>query len=277
MSTLRSLLVHLDGTARTETRLRVAHQLASDHQAALTALFAVTPRYLPLLPLAGGVPPMQLPADIDPDHRARARLLFTAAQDAGTPDSHWDELHGEPLAGAFARRALLCDLLLLGQRDPADAAGFDVPADFVESVLIDSGRPALVVPYAGEATARPRTVLVAWKPTRESARAVSAALPFLARARHVHVVCGDAPGRGVDEALVRLGRYLRQHGIESLHEHRHLPHGDAGNGLLSLAADVGAEMLVMGCYGHSRARELVLGGATRTVLESMTLPVLMAH
>ena len=277
MNALRSLLVHLDGTARAETRLRLAHQLAGTHAAALTALFAVTPRYLPLLPLAGGVPPMPMPPDVDPDHRAHARALFDRARDAGAATCHWEELSGEPVRETFARRALLTDLLVLGQRHPTDAAGFDVPADFVESVLIDSGRPALVVPYAGEATAGPQTVLVAWKPTRESARAVTGALPFLQRAKRVHAVCAEARGGEANEALARLGQYLRLHGVEALHEHRGLPGGDAGNRLLSLAADVDADMLVMGCYGHSRARELVLGGATHTVLESMTLPVLMAH
>lgn len=274
---LRSVLVHLDGTARAETRLRLAHQLASAHGAALTALFAVTPRYLPLLPLAGGVPTMPIPADIDPDHRAHAKDLFARAQDAGAPASHWEELSGEPVVATFARRALLADLLVLGQRHPSDAARFDVPADFVESVLLDSGRPALVVPYLGEATAEPRTVLVAWKPTREAARAVTGAQPFLRSAKRVHAVCADAHGSDEDEALARLDQYLRLHGVEALREHHSLPGSDAGNGLLSLAADVDAELLVMGCYGHSRARELVLGGATRTVLESMTLPVLMAH
>lgn len=277
MNALRSILVHLDGTARAETRLRVAHQLAGAHRAELNALFAVAPRHLPQLPLAGGVPSMPMPAEINPDHLAHAMALFERTIDAGAPASNWEALNGEPVINRFVQRALLCDLLVLGQRDPTDATGHDVPGDFVESVLIDSGRPALIVPYAGGASVTPLTVLIAWKPTRESAHALTSALPFLQQAKHVHAVCAADDSGGTRQAFPRLARYLRMHGVESVSEHSALVDGDAGDGLLSLAADVGAEMIVMGCYGHSRARELVLGGASRTVLATMTVPVLMAH
>ncbi|CAN7738847.1 MULTISPECIES: universal stress protein [unclassified Variovorax] len=277
MNALRSILVHLDGTARAEVRLRVAHQLAGAHRAELNALFAVAPRHLPQLPLAGGVPSMPMPAEINPDHLAHAMALFERTRDAGAPAINWQALNGEPVIESFVQRALLCDLLVLGQRAPTDATGHDVPGDFIESVLIDSGRPALIVPYAGEASATPQTVLIAWKPTRESAHALTAALPFLQQAKRVHAVCAADASGDTRQALPRLARYLRVHGVESMREHSALAAGDAGDRLLSLAADVGAEMIVMGCYGHTRAREFVLGGVSRTVLETMTVPVLMAH
>lgn len=277
MNALRSILVHLDGTARAETRLRVAHQLAGAHQAELSALFAVAPRHLPQLPLAGGVPSMPMPAEIDHDHLAHAKALYERTIGAGAPTSNWEALNGDPVIERFVQRALFCDLLVLGQRDPTDATGRDVPGNFVESVLIDSGRPALIVPYAGEASAKPQTVLIAWKPTREAAYALASALPFLQQAKHVHAVCASDDSGRPRQAPPRLERYLRLHGVESVREHGALGDSDAGDELLSLAADVGAEMIVMGCYGHSRARELVLGGASRTVLETMTVPVLMAH
>jgi nucleotide-binding universal stress UspA family protein len=220
---------------------------------------------------------MPTPADIDPDHRDHAREMFEQSRVGGAPACSWDELHGEPVTGAFVQRALMADLVVLGQRDPKDAAGFDVPVDFVEAVVIESGRPALVVPYTGAVSATPATVLIAWKSTRECAAALTAALPFLKRAHQVHAICADEDGlqSGRDE-LVKLARYLHLHGIDGVREH--LSHTeDAGNTLLSLAADVGAELIVMGCYGHSRAREFVLGGVSRTLLETMTVPVLMAH
>ena len=248
----------------------------------MTALFAVAPRFVPLplplpLPLSDGVRTAPLLDEIDPKHRAHAKALFERNVAAGAPASSWHELSDEPPIHGFVQRALVADLLVLGQRDPTDATGFDVPADFVEAVIIDSGRPALVVPYVGEATAEPQTVLVAWKPTRESAHAVTAALPFLRQAKNVHVVCSAEHIVDTQQALAQVGQYLRWHGIPSVREHHGLAGGDVGDGLLSLAADVGAALLVMGCYGHSRARELVLGGASRTVLQSMTVPVLMAH
>jgi nucleotide-binding universal stress UspA family protein len=278
MNSIQSILVHLDGTARAAVRLRIAHQLATTHSATLTALFAVAPHIVPLsLPLGDGVPIAPLLAEVDPKHRAHAKALYERSVAKGAPASTWHELSGEPPIQGFVERALLADLLVLGQRDPADAKGFDVPAGFVESVILDSGRPALVVPHAGEASAEPGTVLVAWKPTRESAHAVTAALPLLRGAKHVHVVCSAASSIDTQQALSQVGQYLSAHGIASVREHFGVASSDVGSGLLSLAAEVGAELLVMGCYGHSRARELVLGGASRTVLQSMTVPVLMAH
>ena len=274
MSPIRCILVHLDGTVRAEVRLRLAHQLALEHRAMLSAQFAVAPLVMPVS-FGGGMAAIPVPDEIDARHRDSARQLFerTIEPDACT----WHESAGEPPARSFVHRALLADLLVLGQRDPGDTSGFDVPADFVERVLIDSGRPGLVVPYAGDFRNLPETVLIGWKPTREAARALAGALPFLQRARQVHVVCSGNDDIDERQAMAEVGLYLRWHGIGSVIEHFGLNDSDAGSGLLSIAADTGAELLVMGCYGHGRTRELVLGGASRTVLQAMTLPVLMAH
>jgi nucleotide-binding universal stress UspA family protein len=277
MNAIPSLLVHLDGSAACEPRLQLAHQLAKSHGAALSALFAVAPRFVPVpLPIKGAVPDGPLLDEIDPAHRRHAKSVYDRAVAGGAPASTWHELSGEPAIAGFVQRALLADLLVLGQRHPTDADGFDVPADFVEAVIIDSGRPAFVVPCAGHVDPAPKTVLIAWKPTREAARALSASLPFLRRAQRVHIVC--ASDDIVDlQTAIQVRHYLRLHGIATTDEHHIRDRGQTGVGLLELCAELQAGLLVMGCYGHSRARELMLGGATRSVLQSMTLPVLMAH
>lgn len=274
MSPIRSILVHLDGCERAVARLRIAHELGIAHEATLSALFAVAPHFMPL---GEGLPLMPPINEIDPKHRDDAKRRFDQTVSNGAKSGAWNELKGEPPIPGFVQYALYADLLVLGQRDPKDATGLDVPADFVESVIIDSGKPALVIPYVGEYASVPQTVLVAWKPTRESARALAGALPMLQRARAVHVMCADEPLFDAQETRAQLKAYLHRHGITGVHEHLGLGGSDIGNGLLSLAADLSADLLVMGCYGHSRARELVLGGASRLVLQSMTLPVLMAH
>jgi nucleotide-binding universal stress UspA family protein len=280
MSPIRSVLVHLDGCPRAAVRLGIAHELCRGHEAALTALFAVAPR-IPELPPGQAHHAATVPAfdRIDPEHRRVARAMFDRAMASGAVAGTWRELAGEPPVAAFIERALHADLVVLGQRDPVEAAGFDVPADFVESVIMASGKPALVVPYVGEARATPDVVLVAWKPTRESARALAASLPILQRARRIHVVASAQDDARSALARTSIERLLQLHGIHEVRQHPGLGEleRDAGNGLLSLAADVGADLLVMGCYGHSRALEFVLGGASRTILQSMTLPVLMAH
>ncbi|VTU21777.1 Universal stress protein family protein [Variovorax sp. RA8] len=277
MTPIRSILVHLDGSTHAEARLRFAHHLARRHDAVLTALFAVAPQYLPLLPLKGDTLASRMAGRIDPGHRAHAYELVLRARTWGDVAVDWLELQGEPVIPSFARRALSADLLVLGQRDPRDAVGFDVPGDLTEAVIIGGGRPALVVPFAGAATPAPKTVLVAWKSTPECAHALTASLPFLRAASQVHLVCASD---NVDEAFpapVELIPYLHLHGIDHVHEHRRLDDSGAGRAILSLASETAADLIVMGCYGHTRARELVLGGASRAVLDSMCVPVLMAH
>ena len=167
--------------------------------------------------------------------------------------------------------------MLLGQHDTNDLQTLGVAADFVPSLLVASGRPALVVPNTGSHGALDGEVLIAWKASREAAHAVCAALPLLRRSRRIHVcTAADTPGGAAGPA--ELEAWLRLHGVEAAFQHHAaVPADMPGEGLLSLAADVEATLLVMGCYGHSRTREWVLGGATRTILQSMTLPVLMAH
>ena len=173
----------------------------------------------------------------------------------------------------FARQALHADLLVLGQHD-REQRDTGVPSDFVQAVLIASGKPALIVPYIGLRTPSFGSVFVAWKESRESARALAAALPILRQAHTVEVALDTTAGAGTD----LLPKYLQRHGVQAQFHTMPADAGSkAGELMLSMAADCSADLMVMGCYGHSRGRELVLGGASRTVLQSMTLPVLMSH
>jgi nucleotide-binding universal stress UspA family protein len=284
---VRSILCHLDASPKSAARLRHAREVARVRGASVTALYAVTPTLL-ALPLAGyeGLgTALPLFESLDREQLERAREVFERESRIDGPPLAWaDAGHSAPYV-ALQAAALCHDLLLLGQDDASDTARGMVPADLVPSAVIHGGRPALVLPHTGGPFAvMPQRVLLAWKPTREAARAASAALPWLAEASQIDLVC--APGGHGDSGSAafpgapEVERWLRTHGVAAPLRHHRL--GDeaersAGERLLSLAADVSAELLVMGCFGHSRAREWVLGGASRTVLRSMTLPVLMAH
>lgn len=273
MPALKSILLHIDGTARCVERVRVVRQLVESFDAKATALYGVMPSFMryPVAMEGGAMAAAEL-ARLDDECRDRARAAFLSAS-AASPRLTWVELAGDAPWG-FARQSLYADLVVLGQRDASDPASDGTPSDFLPSLLVETGRPALVLPYAGPIAPIGRTVLVAWKPTREAARAVSAALPWLRRAAQVHVVChGEDPG----PSLQAQQRYLQAHGVATTLHRGGPEQGGAGENLLSQAADLGADLLVMGCYGHSRTREWVLGGATRSVLQSMTLPVLMVH
>ena len=277
MSAIQSILLHIDASPRSVARLQVAHQLAEQFDAAVTALYAVMPTVL-LYPQAftAGAEAVPMLLEFETQRRDSARALFDKAVAVGMPRVKWAEVGDEAVRG-FSRQGLYADLLLLGQREPKGEWQAALPADFVESVLIDCGKPALVIPHIGAPATIGRTVLVAWKETRESARAVAAALPFLQTAERVHVVTwSDAAGfdRG---GPLNVDAFLRAHGVAPTMHRNGDASRDVGDHLLSLTADLGADLLVMGCYGHGRAREWALGGATRTVLQSMTVPVLMAH
>lgn len=280
MSPLKNILLHLDASPRSTTRLKVARQLAQRHEAAVTGLYAVTSNFVEMpFAAAESSEAGAIVLKLDAERRERALAQFKAAmQTEGSPVS-WSELGTEPVIWGFTQQALYADLLVLGQHETGSPTARDVPADFIESVLIGSGKPALVVPYAGEVATLGQNVLVAWRATRESARALAAALPLLQTAQQVHVATWSDEQGAPQAANERrqIEQYLASHGVKATLHWYGEGAGNPGDRLLSLAADMGSDLLVMGCYGHSRARELVMGGASRTVLRSMTLPVLMAH
>ena len=272
---IRSMLVHVDGTAASAARLEVARQLALRAESALCAMFVAAPP-LTSAQLALAESPEALFQTVDWGAAGHAKTVFQEAAARGGPSMRWLESTGFDAMTAFMRQALYADLLVLGQYDASAAHGSAAPSGFVESALIDTGKPALVVPHTGSFETIGRDVLIGWNATVPAAHAVAAALPWLHGARHVHVVeKAGLQGKHADE--LDIAQYLRLHGITPTLHPRFEANVHAGGPLLSLATAVGADLLVMGCYGHSRAREFVLGGATRTVLHTMTLPVLMAH
>jgi len=279
MDALASLLVHVDSTPRAEARLRIARRLAEAHGASLTAFYAAAPVVTEMdleVEVAAGATALTLLREVD-DVRRRAALstVDRVRAEAGAKASiAWEESDLADPIDATMRRALYADLVVLGQHEPSTPTQ-GVPTDFVESVIVGSGTPALVLPYIETGAAPGTCVLVAWNETPSCAHALSAAWPLVRSARRVHVVGWGRAAEG--GALDRAGEFLRQHGV-SAEVHRPRPaDADVGERMLSLAAELSADLMVMGCYGHSRALELVLGGATRTFLRSMTLPVLMAH
>ena len=275
MITIRSVLLHVDATPSNAARLEFARSFALRHQADLSAMFVDWPPQ----------PPVQLAFSerqvaLMPSNWAaadRAESLFNKAQADGGPPIRWLESSSADPVEAFCRQALYADLLVLGQHDPSAVLPGCAPTGFLESVLIATDKPALILPYEGKFETAGRNVVIGWNATPEAAHAITAALPWLRSARRVHVL------EAVDESAQRhigdldIAQYLQSHGIAAtLHRHRSSL-TDAGGVLLSLASEVGADLLVMACYRHSRLRELMLGGASRSVLQTMTLPVLIAH
>lgn len=275
---LAQLLVHLDALPQAVQRLEVACRLGQMHGAAVCALYAVTP-HLVELPFSPEIGPSIAAAlrDIDDAQRAGALAAFRQSPLAADVHATWAEVAEAPVAASFSQQALYADLLLLGQRDSSQASSSGVPSDFVETVISVSGKPALILPYVGAAAEIGQNVLIAWKPTREAARAVSAAMPLLQRARSVQIIAWASEEEAVSGERLDLNTYLSRHGVAAIWHREGQEPQALGELLLSRACDLNADLLVMGCYGHTRTREWILGGTSRTVLHTMTLPVLMAH
>ena len=175
----------------------------------------------------------------------------------------------------FGRIARRFDLAVVGQAEPKTNT---VEGVIVEAALFDSGRPLIIVRYTQKAPLKLDRVMVCWDGGRAAARAVGDAMPLLQRAGRVQVVIiANEPGKQDQIEGADVGAHLARHGLNV--EVKRIPLGDidVANVLLSHAADEGIDCIVMGGYGHARLREFVLGGVTRTILRSMTAPVLMSH
>lgn len=269
----KSILLHLDTSPSTEQRVQVAGRVAELFDAQVTALYCVTPALLRYpFALEGAATALSMMDEFDRECKNKAQEMFDRAC-AGSARLKWAESKNGP-PWEFIRWSFYTDLIILGQHEGGHLLTDELPFDFLPTVVIDSGRPALILPYIGSSDSIGHTVLVAWKETREAARAVSAALPWLHRAKAVHVVSYEKESH---LSLQTLNILLKAHGIVATLHQGGAESGNTGENLLSMTTTLGADLLVMGCYGHTRARQWMLGGVTRSILRSMTVPVLMVH
>jgi nucleotide-binding universal stress UspA family protein len=270
----KTILVHLDDRARRAERLQLGLHLASSFDAHLVALFALDAAYIPSYALAEGGSTMQ---EIERRRRkevaAQAESEFRQAERRAGGKAEW-RLSMDGALAAVSLSARYADLVVAAQPESEDARG----KAFAGELVLAVGRPVLFVPYAGRFPAVGKRILVAWNASREAARAVSDALPLLARADSVELVAFDPASADHGEVpAADIALYLARHGVKASAARQSVPGLDVGAQILSRAADTGADLVVMGGYGHSRLRELVLGGATRSMLEAITVPVLMSH
>jgi nucleotide-binding universal stress UspA family protein len=237
--------------------------------------------YDPIVPgsVMGGVPAEFIESQrTESDKRARTAIA-RFEQLAKREDISFETLSlNASISGAsdqLARMARRFDLVVVGQpgRDKP------MPEEVVdEGVLFDSGRPVIFVPFIQKGGLKLDRVMVCWDGGRTATRAVGDAMPFLEKAKKVEVVVvGNKPPKSDEVSGADIGQHLARHKINVEVKRITAPDIDVPSTILSYAADSSADMIVMGGYGHSRLREFILGGATRGLLESMTVPVLMSH
>jgi nucleotide-binding universal stress UspA family protein len=275
---MKDILVYVDTGSRAAARIDLAIRLAQRFGAHLTGLHVVPPPYVPAMTN------LPVPPDIIEDQvalyrdlAAKAKATFEAEVARAGITGEWRAVDGEAdvLVPVHARHAALT---VLGQADPDEPGS--TPGDLPDRVALGAGGPVLVVPRAGTFEDVGNRVVVAWNATREAKRALDDALPLLARAKQVTVLAirprtgptkhGDVPG--ADIAL-----YLARHGVKAEAAQVHAEDMAVPDLLLSRTADLGADLIVMGAYGHPRLLEMTLGGTTRAILAHMTVPVLLSH
>ncbi|MBC7415551.1 MAG: universal stress protein [Herminiimonas sp.] len=279
--TYKTILVHVDDTRHVAARVEIAANLAIAQDAHLigAALSGVS-RFI------------EQAVAVNPDDPAIRPYLDTLRRRANAALDRFHEQAGrlgllsverrlvdDETTDGIALQARYCDLVVVGQTDP-DEPVLTVRPDFPEYIATSSGAPVLIVPYARSFPRVGSRILVAWNASHEAKRAVQDALPLMKGAEQVDVAVfnpAEHPERYGAYPGADIKQYLARHGIPAALRMEHGPHGEIGDALLAIAAEATSNLLVMGCYGHSRFREMLLGGVTRSILTAMTLPVLMSH
>ena len=276
----KSIVVHLDASERAAYRLDVALLLAKHfkaHLVAVYAAFAPEPRAFGIMAGSAGWY-QEIQAACQERCESLERLFHAGLTRTGL-SGDWVEA-AEHAREEVARRGRCADLVIAGQSDPNDPQTY-IADHFAETLVMTAGRPLLLIPYTGVFPDVGSLILVAWDGSREATRAVHDALPFLEEAGQVTLVTigamkGELPGSRIPCA--DIATTLARHGVRAtVGETVETPDASVGDALLSEARSVGANLIVMGGYGHARWQEVVLGRATRTMLRAMTIPVLMSH
>lgn len=276
---LKDLLVYVDNSKANAKRVDAAIRLANEHGAHLTGLYVIPDHGGAPLWSEAHTPPELLEAQRKAirERAEEAEQGFKDAVERAGVSYEWRSAEGD-VVDTLSLHARYADLVIIGQADKSDHLA--LRGRDVEQIVLDVGRPVLVVPYIGAPEGFGKRVMVAWNVSREAIRAIHCAMPLLERAQSVHVLsikpprgqAGDGDIPGADISL-----HLARHGIKAEASYTEADDIAVGEVLLSRVSDQNSDLIVMGAYGHSRYRELVLGGATRQILESMTMPVLMAH
>ena len=275
---VKDIIVNLSVTKEGSVVGKYAVSVAAALEAHLTGVAFI---YDPVVPISGaGYSPAEVIEIQRDDNETAAEAAiksFTAATDQAGISAE-PLITNASLAGAgdhFARMARRFDLAIVGQAEPEISSMEQIIG---ETTLFESGRPMIMVPYIQKAPFKTDNVMICWDGSRTAARAVADAIPIIRKSGRVEIVIVTNE-RGKEDEIegADIGQHLARHGLK-VDVHR-IPGGniDIADALLSHAADSSADLMVMGGYGHSRLREFVLGGVTRSIFESMTVPVLLSH
>ena len=276
----KTILVHVDETARSAQRIEAAARLAVRFEGHLVgaAMTGLSPFMFPIGSIEAGMPPNVFPLEALRAEANRALDRFDAAAQRAGVHGFERRLIDDEAGLGLALHARYSDLVVISQTAPDEFLP-RLRSDFPEFVVLNCARPVLVLPYAHPEPDIGRKVMIAWNGSPEAVRAVTSAIALLQGAQNVDLVVFNASENaeahgaepGADIAL-----YLARHGVKVKVVAAEASRND-GEALLTHAVDAGADLIVMGAYGHSRFREFLLGGMTRTALLSSPVALWMSH
>jgi nucleotide-binding universal stress UspA family protein len=276
---LNDIVVYVDSAEATKARVGFAVALAKEHGAHLIGIAFAPIALLPLYGADVGFADMSEVLESVKSQGAKALQAFEASAKATGVTAEVRLMQGmsDEFPNDFARAARQADLAILGQ--PRDGDPLIGQYALVERCLFASGRPVIIVPASPEKLALKGVVVAAWDGSAEAARAINDAMTFLKQAARVVLVVGvtgaqdEEDGPEIDDMVA----HLKRRGIMVEAMRVKTGEGDIGRLLLTTAKTLGADLMVMGAFHHSRWREFILGGVTLTVLEEATIPLIMAH
>jgi nucleotide-binding universal stress UspA family protein len=276
MMSYKSMTVCLDNSAGSSRVLDFALNLAAQKNAHLTGLHLT---YAPIIlsdPYAVWEPMMLEWEESAQTKQEHVREKFISAAAKAGVSADFSAYRSTDLQAVIAH-ARASDLTIVGQRNLGDSET-DLGNNFPVSFVLKLGRPVLFIPTGSQASPKFNTIIVAWDGGREATRAMADAMPFLKLAERVKILSiSERTDDDHDLPDIDIAAYLAKHDVKVEIERNENVHIAPAEWLLSKAANCGADLLVMGAYGHNRLTELILGGVTRSVMRQMTLPVLMSH
>ncbi|MBF0269623.1 MAG: universal stress protein [Alphaproteobacteria bacterium] len=275
----KDILVHVDSSKNCPSRIELAVSVARTQNAHLIGLFIATAPDVPeFVQSLMGQQVQDLQARFQKEAQEQARKMWDEATGQSGLSLEWRAVEGDPVE-QLSMHGRYADLVVVGQRDNS-IGGDGGSVDIADELVFELGRPVMVVPYIGNFKKLGERVMVAWNASRESTRAVGDTIPLLRDAKQVVVLAinphGGQSGHGAVPGA-DISQHLARHNVKAEAQHVFAEDIDVGNMLLSRAADENIDLIVMGCYGRSRLREMVLGGATRHIMRHMTVPVIMSH
>jgi len=275
---IKNILIHIDNSAACEHRIDAAIQLAVQHEAQLSGIYVIPD--FPTATYYEAQISADIIAEIDKealetaklaqrkyiDMASKAGFSLTVVIEKGNPISILDE---------YAR---FTDLFVLGQNHPEDPE--NMSEALADNLVLEVGAPCLIVPYTSPRQFATKRVLVAWNASREAARTLKDAIPILKNADYVEELLVNPSQHEAGKDSIqgkRVSSFLMQHGIKSEIQVKTGNKSKPGDTIIARAYEIDADMIVMGAYGHSRLREIILGGVTRKLLKQMTVPVFVSH